>query len=386
MNTLKLVLRNITRRKGRFIFTLLGIAIGMAAFVALLALGGGMRAEISRQAHAMGSNLIVTPTDWCTFDQISIFTGEPLPASLSIEVLDQIRDIDGISATPYLTQASAINMNPVAVIGIEPDTIADFSGWTLSAGEFFSSDTQHALVLGSDIASQFDLSVGQEVPIRGESFPIIGILNPVGNLDDLGVYMPIPVAQQAFEIEDNISYIGIQVDQIENIEAYRAAILERVNVAVSSDEQLLDSVLAILGSVEVTLQAIAGISLIAASFGIINTMMTAIYERRREIGILRSIGSKKSDIFKIFVLESGLYGLLGGIVGSIIGALASLFAAPFILAGFDQMMKGATPEASIEPTTIVVAIGLSVLISVAAGLYPAWKAASLTPVEAMSYE
>ena len=386
MNTLKLVVRNITRRKGRFIFTLLGIAIGMAAFVALLALGGGMRAEIQTQARAMGANLIVTPTDWCAFDQISIFTGEPLPASLPIDVLEQIRDIDGIFAAPYLTQASAINMNPVAVIGIETATMMDFSGWEMADGQYFNNDTERSIILGADIADQFDLEVGQEIPIRGESFPIIGILQPVGNLDDLGVYLPIPVVQEAFELEDNISYIGVQVENLENIEAYRAKILDRVNVAVSSDEQLLESVLAILGSVEVTLQAIAGISLIAASFGIINTMMTAIYERRREIGILRSLGSKRSDIFKIFMIESAVYGLLGGIVGSIIGVLASLFGAPFIMAGFDQIMKGATPEASIEPMIIVFAIGLSMVIAVLAGLYPAYKAANLTPVEAISYE
>jgi len=386
MNTLKLVARNLTRRKGRFIFTLLGIAIGMAAFVALLALGGGMRAEIRNQAHAMGANLIVTPTDWCTFDQISIFTGEPLPASLSIDVLEQIRDIEGITLAPYLTQASAINMTPVAVVGVEPATMMDFSHWQMADGQYFSSEDERAIILGASIAGQFDLEVGQEIPIRGEHFPVIGILEPVGNLDDLGVYLPIPVVQQAFEIDDSISYIGVRVENIEDIDAYRAEILDRVNVAVSSDEQLLESVLAILGSVEVTLQAIAGISLIAASFGIINTMMTAIYERRREIGILRSIGSKRADIFKIFVLESAVYGLLGGIVGSIIGALASLFAAPFILAGFNQVMKGATPEASIEVTTILIAIALSIAIAVVSGLYPAWKAANLTPVEAISYE
>ena len=386
MNTLKLVARNITRRKGRFIFTLLGIAIGMAAFVALLALGGGMRAEIRNQAQAMGANLVVTPTDWCTFDQIAIFTGEPLPASLSIDVLDQIRDIGGIQVAPYLTQASAIDMTPVAVIGIDPATMMNFSNWQLADGQFLAGDEDRSIVLGSSIASQFNLGVGDTVTVRGEGYPVVGVLEPVGNLDDLGVYMPIPVVQQAFEIDDNISYIGVIVENVEETEAVQAQILDRVNVAVNSDEALLDSVLTILGSVEVTLQAIAAISLVAASFGIINTMMTAIYERRREIGILRSIGSKRSHIFKIFVLESGVYGLLGGIVGSALGALASLFAAPTILAGFDQIMKGATPEASIEPMTIVFAIGLSIVISIVAGLYPAWKAANLTPVEAISYE
>ncbi|MCL2402725.1 MAG: ABC transporter permease [Coriobacteriia bacterium] len=386
MNTLSLVMRNITRRKGRFIFTLLGIAIGMAAFVALLALGGGMRAEIRNQAQAMGANLIVTPTDWCTFDQISIFTGEPLPASLSSEVLDEIRDIEGIFVAPYLTQASAIDMTPVAVIGIEVETMKEFSQWEMAEGQYFSTDADRSVVLGASIANQFDLGLGQEVIIRGESFPIVGVLEPVDNLDDLGVYLPIPVVQEAFEIDDNISYIGVQVENIENVESYRAAILDRVNVAVSSDEQLLESVLAILGSVEVTLQAVAAISLVAASFGIVNTMMTAIYERRREIGILRSIGSKRADIFKIFMLESAIYGLLGGVIGSAVGVLVSLFAAPTIMAGFDQIMKGASLEASIEPMTIVTAIGLSIAIAVVAGLYPAWKASNLTPVEAISYE
>ena len=386
MNTLKLVARNITRRKGRFIFTLLGIAIGMAAFVALLALGGGMRTEIRNQANAMGSNLIVTPTDWCAFDQISIFTGEPLPASLSREIFDQIRDIDGITTAPYLTQASAIDMTPVAVIGIQHDVMMDFTNWELGVGDFFTNEDQRAVVLGSSIAGNFGLEIGDEIPIRGESFPVIGILESVGSLDDLGVYMSIPVMQEVYEIEDMISYIGVQVDQVENVEAYKAEILNRVNVAVNSDEQLLDSVLQMLGSVEGTLQAIAGISLIAASFGIINTMMTAIYERRREIGILRSIGSKKSNIFKIFVLESGVYGLLGGILGSIIGVLASIYAAPFLLEGFNQIMKGATPEANITVGTIALAVGLSVTISIVSGLYPAWKAANLTPVEAISYE
>ena len=124
-----------------------------------------------------------------------------------------------------------------------------------------------------------------------------------------------------------------------------------------------------------------------AAFGIINTMMTAIYERRREIGILRAIGGKSSAIFRIFLLESGLYGLLGGLIGVVIGFVVSLFAAPLITqSGFNSLLKGAAPAANLDASIVITAILFSLVISVVSGLYPAWKAAKLTPVEAISYE
>jgi putative ABC transport system permease protein len=386
MNIFKLVVRNITRRPGRFIFTLLGIVIGMAAFVALLSLGGGMRGEINRQAGNMGANLIVTPIDWCTFDQISIFTGEALPASLPDEALQNISGIDGLLAVPYLTQNSSIQNTPMAVIGIDIQLMREFSGWKIASGEYFSSGEQRAVVLGSDLADRFSLKEGDVVAFRGEDYPVIGVLAPVGNNDDLAAYLPLSVAQEAFDQDGYISYIGVQMDDLSKVDVYKAAIVEKGNFAVNTNDQLLEAVMQILGSVEGTLQAVAGVSLIAAAFGIINTMMTAIYERRREIGILRSMGGRRIDIFRIFLMESGIYGLLGGVFGSLAGILASFYAAPFLLSGFSSIMKGATPEASIDPTSIAFAIAFSLVIAIASGIYPAWKAANMTPVEAISYE
>jgi len=386
MNSMKLVVRNITRRPGRFIFTLLGIVIGMAAFVALLSLGGGMRGEINNQAKAMGANLIVTPSDWCTFDQISIFTGEALPASLPDEILDDVNSIEGLFAVPYLTQNSSIDNTPMAVIGVDPSLMKEFSGWEVATGEYFSSQDKEAVLVGADLANRFDLEVGDIVSFRGEEFPVIGVLAPVGNNDDLAAYLPLSVAQRAFDQEGYISYIGVQMDDLSEVDAYKAAIIEKGNLAVNTNDQLLEAVMQILGSVEGTLQAVAGVSLVAAAFGIINTMMTAIYERRREIGILRSMGAKRIDIFKIFLIESGVYGILGGVFGAIGGILASFYAAPFLLSGFSSIMKGATPEASIDPVSIALAIAFSVVIALVSGLFPAWKAANMTPVEAISYE
>jgi putative ABC transport system permease protein len=358
----------------------------MAAFVALLSLGGSMQGEITKQAGMLGASLIVTPKNWCAYDQISILTGESLPESLQYDVLEQVSSIDGITAIPYLTQKTAVQNSPVMVTGIEPQETKAFKSWEAAQGDYFTAGDR-TVVLGSSVANSFHLNVGDTLTIRGEMFPIAAILAPTGSNDDTSIYLPLAVVQEIYEVGPYISYIVAKVDDMARTEHYTAAILDVANVSVTSDEQLLSTVLSMLGSVNVTLQLIAGVALIAAAFGIINTMMTAIYERRREIGILRAIGGKGGAIFKIFLLESGLYGLLGGLLGVVVGFMVSIFAAPLISgSGFNALMKGATPEASIDANLVITAILFSLAISVVSGLYPAWKAARLTPVEAISYE
>jgi putative ABC transport system permease protein len=128
MNTGKLILKNITQRKGRFIFTLLGITIGMASFVALLSLGSSLHGEVTREAGNLGANLIITPKNWCAYDQISILTGERLPESIPYDVVETVSAINGITAIPYLSQKSAIQNSPVSVTGILPSEMKDFRG------------------------------------------------------------------------------------------------------------------------------------------------------------------------------------------------------------------------------------------------------------------
>ena len=387
MNILKLVSKNLLRRKGRFIFTLLGITIGMASFVALLSLGGNMQGEVKKQAGALGAQIIITPKNWCAYDQISILTGNSLPESLQQEVLDSVSSIEGITAVPYLTLGTAVKNSPVALTGILPKEMKDFREWEVIEGEWFSSQNERALVLGSGIAESFDLKVSDTVKIQGEEFPIKAILKETGNNDDTTMYMPLSVTQEIYKVNGYVSYLAAKVDDMSKMEHYEAAIMEVANVSVTSDKQLLSTVLSMLGSVNITLQMIAGVALIAAAFGIINTMMTAIYERRREIGILRALGSKSSDIFKVFVLESGLYGLLGGIIGVVLGFIVSFIAAPIIAeSDFNALLKGASLEVNIDVSVIALSILFSIVISILSGLYPSWKAAKLTPVEAISYE
>src|SRR4030066_1381832 len=139
MNIPKLVLRNVARRKGRFVFTLLGITIGIASFVSLLTLGSGLEGEIKRQAKELGANLVVTPKGWCAYEQISVLTGEQLPEAIPFDEVRKISAIKGLRAVPYLTEKTAYKNSPVPVIGILPEEMKVFKGWDMGNGEYLAS-------------------------------------------------------------------------------------------------------------------------------------------------------------------------------------------------------------------------------------------------------
>ena len=384
MNTIKLVAKNMLRRRGRFLFTLLGITIGMASFVALLSMGDNLRSEVTQQADALGAHLVVMSRTNCPFEMMAVLTGDQMPEAIPREVVHQIAALDGVTgAIPYLTIGASIDETLVTLTGILPAEMKLHRDWTVQYGTYFSHD-DHSVVLGARAATRFDLSVGDVLTFRGVEFPVAAILAPVSGNDNATVFMPLDAIQQLFGLGDYVSFIAVTLDDVTLVEQYAAAILDIANLTVSTDEDLLGSVLLILGSVNVTLQLIAGVALIAAAFGIINTMMTAIYERRREIGILRAMGSKRHVIFRIFIIESGLYGILGGLTGLVVGFVVSHFASPFIQQNQFMAVMG-TPDTVVtfSATLVMTVLGLSILISVISGLYPAWKASNLTPMEAI---
>lgn len=380
-----LVLRNITRRRSRLAFTLLGITVGIASLVTLLSLGTGLEKEVRKQADVLGAHLVVTPKGWCAYEQISVLTGETLPEAIPDKDVQKIASIKGIQALPYLTERTAIRNQPVPVVGILPEPMKAFKKWEVEKGDYRFD--RKGLVVGHGIARQFNLFVDDVVALRGKEFRIRGILSEVGNRDDLAIYLDLAVAQALYGVGDKVSFVSVKVDDISQIDKYILEIQNTANVAVVSDKQLLRSVLGIVGAVGNALQLIAAVAILAACFGIINTMMAAIYERKREIGILQAIGAKRKTIFSLFLAESGFYGLLGGLLGVVAGFLFSYAAAPYIsqneftaFLGSEQTVRLSDPVITFE------ALAFSVTVAVLSGIYPAWKASRLTPVEAISYE
>ncbi|MCG8614855.1 MAG: ABC transporter permease [Desulfobacterales bacterium] len=387
MNISKMVVKNLTRRRGRFLFTLMGIAIGIAAVVTFLALGGSLKGEIQRETRALGANLVVTPKGSCAYEQVSILTGEQLPTTITREEVERIQSIKGLTALPFMTGRTAIQNRPVSVMGIVPDQTMAFKGWELANGMYFDSKDEAQAVVGAVIASRFGVGSGDTLTIRGQKVSVRGVLAETGGKDDLTIFVPLAVGQRIYEQKENVSYVAVRVDDLTQVESYAMKIKEVVNLGVVSDKQMLKSVLGIVGTVSVTLQLIAAVGVLAAAFGIVNTMMTATYERRREIGILQSMGARRRTIFSLFLLESGAYGVLGGLAGALGGLVISAVVAPRISQNaFTTFVKGSGTGPLIDPFIIGGAILLSAAVAILAGLYPALRAARLTPVEAISYE
>lgn len=387
MTLSKLVLKNITRRRGRFLFTLLGITIGIASFVTFMAMGGSLKKEIYRETTALGANLVVIPKGSCGYEQLSILTGDQMPTNISAEEISKIRAIKGLTLVPFLAQQTAINNKPVTVSGIEPAATLAFKRWHINQGAYFKSPEESGVVLGSSAARQFDLKPGAIVTIRGEKLPILGILSETGGRDDVTLFLSLPVAQRLFKSTDKISYAAIRIYDLAQTEGYIEKIREATGLGVVSDKQMLKSVLGIVGTVNITLQLIAAVSVLAAAFGIVNTMMTATYERKREIGILQALGARRRIIFTLFILESGVYGIIGGITGVIGGLATATIASPYISQNaFTTIVKGSGSGTLLDVKVIAGSIIFSTVVAILAGIYPAWRAARLTPVEAISYE
>ena len=186
-------------------------------------------------------------------------------------------------------------------------------------------------------------------------------------------------------MKDMVSFVTVQVEDLSHLEAVSLKIQEIANVAVVSDKQLVSSILAIVGSVGSAMQAVAAVGILAAAFGIINTLLTAVYERRREIGILQALGGQHSTIFATFILESGIYGLLGGIIGIFLGTLVTFWFGPALMENPFTASLQQNPIPSLDMMTLIYTVLLSILLAIVAGLYPAYRAAKLSPVEAMRY-
>jgi putative ABC transport system permease protein len=369
------------------VFTLLGIVIGIASFVTFLSLGGNLKREIHRESAALGANLVVTPKGSCAYEQVSILTGEQLPTTITMEEVAKIRAVKGIIAVPLLTEKTAIRNRPVAVVGILPREMKEFKAWEIAEGDYFSGTAESAVVIGSGASRQFSLKPGSFVTVRGERLPVKGILSETGGRDDLTIFLPLPVAQRLYKAGAHVSYVAVKVSDIAQLDRSIEMIKETVSLGVVSDKQMLKSVLSIVGTVNITLQLIAAVAILAAAFGIINTMMTATYERKREIGILQAMGARRRTIFGVFVLESGFYGFLGGLAGATAGMLFSTLASPYINQNaFTTFVKGSGSGGVIDFRVMAGSIVFAVLVAVLAGLYPAWRAARLSPVEAISYE
>ena len=390
-------------RKMRSWLTVIGILIGIAAVVSLISIGQGMQDSITEQFEMMGiDKIMIMPGGEGRIGMLSAFTAAvPLTE-------DDRKVIEGVSgveiAAGMIAKTTSIEFKGdtkyTFVMGLPTDetkkVFEDMEKFRVVEGRNLKETDSYSVIIGADIVDDFfekDVSIGNRLFINGDEFKVVGIINKIGNrADDSQVYIPIEIAKKIFNEPEELMMVYAQVksgyepsDVVEKIkEKLRKEKNEKEGeetFQVSTSEQLMDRVSTVLGVVQIAVIGIAAISIFVSGVGIMNTMYTSVLERAREIGIMKAIGARNSDIMLIFLIESGLIGLIGGMIGVGIGISIGKIVEYLAIEAGMSMLKVSFPIWLIGG-----ALGFSFLAGVLSGVMPAISAARLKPVEALRYE
>ncbi len=433
---LKLSLNGLTHRGLRSWLTILGIIVGVAAVIAMLSIGAGMSQTMSSQMSNFGANVLtVSAGQTRAFGPEGGFTnryqpGEGAPPGafggsqttttststtsptltdtdiLAISSANGVEAVTGIISGRATIQYLAQTVT-VSVEGVDPTAWNDMTTSTLASGRLLGAGETTGVLVGNGIANgmfDYNLTVDTQIRIGSKTFTIVGILQESGTGSfggaDRTVYMTLQAAREIVTSLENNEYSSIEVkvsdvnaiDQIitnvkDALYTSRMVTADTADFTVTSPTSMLQNIQSTMQTLTFFLTGIAAISLLVGAIGIANTMFMSVMERTRLIGILKSIGTRNSEIMKMFVAESGIIGLMGGLLGIflgfiVVGVISSV--------GFNIMGMGrfgtSTSVAIVTPQLIVFALLFSTIIGIVSGLIPARKAANLQVVEAMRSE
>lgn len=398
MNPLDIFLLSInglSERKFRFALNLVGILIGCAAITGLISMTQGLQSNVAGQLDMFGPmNLMVIPGE--------MGGGPPMQGGVKFNW----RDVDIIAKLQDVKDATPIISNVFAeytiegrffrtdIYGVTPKYKELNANTQLASGRNFKLSDSAVVVVGSNVAHPKDLDepiveLGDRIKIlarvKGEektlTLRVIGILEETGgnigaNLDD-SLSIPLQTAQTLFETGGDFDFILAQADSLEVVDPAAERIEEkmgdRASVVTAASAQ--ESVGAVLGTIQSVLGGIAGISLLVAGIGIINTMTVSVMERTKEIGTMKAVGAQSLDIMLMFLSEAMLTGAIGGALGAAFG---------YFLAGLIGRFINLPVDSSLLLGAEVVVF--AIVTSVASGLYPAYRASNMSPVEALRHE
>ncbi len=391
-------------RKLRSWLTMLGIFVGIAAVVSLISLGQGLQGAINEEFEKMGTNKIMVEAGG------AVFQGPPGGGYTSEKLTDDdakvIERVKGVDMVGKLISKSAKtefrdDVKYTFVSGMPTDetrrVIEEMQSFEVVQGRDLKSSDNYKVIIGDLVAKGelFDKKVKlrDRIKIRDKEFKVVGIMGPIGNpADDKSMIIPYDTSVDLFEM-DEISIIivqtkdGVDVNQV--TEAIKKELRDYRNVDEGEEDfraytfqQLMESFQTIFSIVQAVVIGIAAISLLVGGIGITNSMYTSVLERTKDIGIMKAIGARNSDIMKLFLIESGFLGLVGGAIGIVIGiglsktveiVITKMYGIIYLKAHFPWYL-------------ILGALAFSFIVGSLSGVMPARQASKMKPVDALRYE
>lgn len=392
---------SLVANKLRSLLTMLGIIIGVAAVIALVSIGNGVKQDIENSISSLGSNLLVVlpgapRTPGARSSQGSM-------KSLKISDYEAIAKLEGVKAASPMTNGSYVviyqNKNWTTSVAGVNSNFQDVNNWTMTSGRFFSDknvqNRERVAVVGQTVVKNLfadEDPVGKEIRVKNIPFRVIGVLKSkgngtMGNDQDDTVLIPYTTSMERVEGIDYLRMVYVVAKDDEGIDRLQADIENLLRVRhnikdtnlddfnIQNMKSIMETVAQTTGTFTLFLGAVAAISLVVGGIGIMNIMLVSVTERTREIGVRKALGATYSVIVTQFLIEAVVISLMGGFIGIAFGIGASKVIG---------MVSGMSTVVSVP--TIIMSFAFSMAIGLIFGIYPARKAAKLNPIDALHYE
>lgn len=392
---------SLVANKLRSLLTMLGIIIGVAAVIALVSIGNGVKQDIEDSISSLGSNLLVVlpgapRTPGARSSQGSM-------KSLKISDYEAIAKLEGVKAASPMTNGSYVviyqNKNWTTSVAGVNSNFQDVNNWTMTSGRFFSDknvqNRERVAVVGQTVVKNLftdEDPVGKEIRVKNIPFRVIGVLKSkgngtMGNDQDDTVLIPYTTSMERVEGIDYLRRVYVVAKDDGGIDRLQADIENLLRVRhnikdtnlddfnIQNMKSIMETVAQTTGTFTLFLGAVAAISLVVGGIGIMNIMLVSVTERTREIGVRKALGATYSVIVTQFLIEAVVISLMGGFIGIAFGIGASKVIG---------MVSGMSTIVSVP--TIIMSFAFSMAIGLIFGIYPARKAAKLNPIDALHYE
>ncbi|WP_255331841.1 ABC transporter permease [Methanocalculus taiwanensis] len=381
--TFELAKRNVRLHLFRSILAAIGIIIGVVAITSMGMLGGALEQSVSDELMNMGNSIIITPAGPSTGEQ---------KAGIEEKDIRQIKLITGRHPTiafynTYDQIKVGDNRRYVSMYGVDPAELPSIT--TLVSGRYVSGT--EGVMIGQSLARQYNLKEGNFITIgigsREQRLRVVGILENTGFSGGIQTDNAVIGSERWYESKyggrGKYDQVVITVEDLDEIDRIKDQIEARLNrredvVNIMDFRAMISSIQDAIGQISLFVIAIGGISLLVAAVSILNVMLISVNERIKEIGILRSIGTQKGDISKMFLYEATILGLIGSICGGVMSLIGGGLLILLIMQDIKYLMTLNTVF------TIIYGMCIGIAICIAAGVYPAHRAAQMNPIDALS--
>ncbi len=400
----KIALRNLKNRALRSWLTVLGVVLGVFLIVSLLTFSEAIPRAVQEMLRQIGGDVImIMPGEGL---DLSTYIGFASGLELGNEELEAVRRTRGVDmALEMPFQAENVRWRdktePVLVWGLDFETGLDMirhdMGWRIAEGDY-PRPGRREVILGRLIPRNFfpGIKPGDEITVSGRRFTVSGIMQSLGHREndstiifEIGDYRSVTGTREGTPVIMARVEQGYDLDTvIANIERSLEDTVARrrgedsPSFTVLSSDAMLDLVDTVLGAIQAVIIALSLVAVSVGSIGIMNTTYTSVNQRIKEIGVLKAVGAKRRDILRMFMIESGMIGLVGGLIGYLLGVSAAYFTAYLVNQNPDVIVE---VQVQYSPSLALFAIIGSFLLGCLSGYFPAKKAADLNPVDALSY-